>query len=179
MRTGLVLGICWLAAMAWLVQHDIWPSLTAGEAPTTVLSPNDASQRTFVQMGLFDQHQRRIGTAWTEFSPRAGSPTIIRQDTVHLRPFAPLNQEVLLEIDSTFADGQTLDEFEFVLLGIEPTIIIKGERFGEVYGFTLSAGQLVQETFKINAADVGSLGDLAGRSPLCPTCRSARAGGCR
>ncbi|HUU84280.1 MAG TPA: hypothetical protein VM243_12325 [Phycisphaerae bacterium] len=169
--SGAAIILFWLASMTWLVWQDVWPGLTAGDPPSAVLD-TDGAQPISCQVGLYNRHDQRIGTAWTTYSGIRDARQ--REDVVYLHYFATLGR-CLVEIDSAFTPEGQLDEFDLSVWadGIPfPTIVdrntgqdqgqvhLRGERFASVYGFTLFTGPVRWETFKIPASQAGLIGDV-------------------
>jgi len=160
--SGWVILLFWAASMTWLIRHDVWPALTAGEPPQVAPNRAGISGIQVFQVGIFNEYDHRIGTAWTTYAPPR-----LREDVLYLSGFL-LPGPILLEIDSTFTGSGELDEFKLTARGpgiplptdgIHPPIEVRGERFASVYGFTLVAGGL-EESFKISAAEAGLIGDV-------------------
>jgi hypothetical protein len=156
----------WAAATTWLVWHDVWPALTAGDPPEVGPASWAVSGPTTFQVGIFNKYDQRIGTAWTTYSPIGSS----REDEVYLHWF-PMPGPILVTIDLTFTEDGQLDEFDLAVRGGglpfpqangRAPIEIKGERFASVYGFTVTAGGIndIHETFKITTEEAGLIGNV-------------------
>ncbi|MCP4246280.1 MAG: hypothetical protein GY778_04450 [bacterium] len=151
--TGYFVVLFWLASMTWLVWHDVWPGLTAGDAPEVAFRPESGS--TDFQVGIFDANGRRMGTIWSSHHQYGQTPR--RDDTIYLESLPGLGR-LLIEIESQFTARGLLDEFDLQMFGLELDIHIHGERFTSVYGFHVQAGRW-RETFKIDADGAGLIGD--------------------
>ncbi len=162
--SGWIIVLFWAASMTWLVRHDVWPALTAGEAPQVGPSGWAKLHDTHFQVGIFNKYDQRIGTAWTVYNPRSQT----REDTIHLH-WAVLPGPMLLKIESGFmADGK-LDNFKLTVdgaqlgpaaFGANSPIVIEGERYASVYAFRIRAGRSIDKTFKIGAMEAGLIGDV-------------------
>ncbi|MHC4089140.1 MAG: hypothetical protein ACYSVY_02485 [Planctomycetota bacterium] len=151
---GFVIILFWSASMTWLVWHDVWPALTAGDPPD--VAGQISSDRSSWQVGIHNKYDMRIGTVWSTHERIAGR--LEREDLIHLQSFPGLGRALITIVSRFTADG-LLDEFDLTLRGMELPVEIKGERFASVYGFTITIGDLVKETFKVNADDAGLIGD--------------------
>ena len=151
--TGYFVVLFWLASMTWLVWHDVWPGLTAGDAPQVAFRPESGS--IDFQVGIYDAVGRRMGTIWSTHHQYGQTPR--RDDTIYLASFLGLGR-LLIEIESQFTAQGLLDEFDLQVFGLDLDVHIHGERFTSVYGFHVQAGGW-QETFKINADGAGLIGD--------------------
>lgn len=154
LRTGALLIILfWAASMTWLVWHDVWPVLTAGDPPN-VAARLDSNRQTY-QVGIYNKYGQRIGTVWSTYRQIGNSSR--REDVIHLKSFPVLGRG-LIRIDSQFSEDGRLDQFTLSVRSPDIDLSITGERFSSVYGFTIAAGA-GPETFKVNAADAGLIGD--------------------
>jgi len=149
---GVAIVLFWAASMSWLVWHDVWPVLSAGEPPKASACPE--AGRSEYQVGLLNKYGHRLGTIWSTYEVVSTQPE--RTDVIHLHGF-PILPSALIEIQSRFTRDGELDEFDLELTGLEQPIKVHGERFASVYGFSAQVG-LWHETFKVNAADAGLIG---------------------
>jgi hypothetical protein len=161
---GMGVILFWIGSMGWLVWHDIWPNLTAGDPPRTLAFAADSHDQVQYQVGLFDKYGHRIGTAWSIYSP--GS-TVRRQDSIELTS-ASMLEPLFIEVDFEYTPDAVLDEFRLqVWMDSLPSpreaalapLEVKGLRFASVYGFSVRLGRIT-ESFKIGAADMGLVGDV-------------------
>jgi hypothetical protein len=60
---GFVIVLFWAASMTWLVWHDVWPVLTAGDPPDVMVGAGPAGSGW--QVGIYNKYDQRIGTAWS------------------------------------------------------------------------------------------------------------------
>ncbi len=151
---GIAITVFWAASMAWLIRHDVWPGLTAGEPPR-IIGQDRSSIASSCQAGVFNKYGHRIGTAWSTLQPLGD--TARREDVIYVRSFAGL-QPTLLEIDSGFTADGKLDEFRLEILGQGMPIEVEGERFGSMYGFNLRVGTF-PERIRLDADAAGLIGD--------------------
>ena len=148
---GFVIVLFWAASMTWLVWHDVWPVLTAGDPPDVMVGAGPAGSGW--QVGIYNKYDQRIGTAWSACQGPLG-----RTDIIFLK-LPPAVDRLRIRIESQFTEQGQLDDFELKVQGLEVPVDIRGERFPSVYGFTVTAGPL-KESFKINASDAGLIGDV-------------------
>ncbi len=142
--TGLLVVPLWLAAMGWLVAHDVWPAWTAQEPP--LLRPSDWLREEGQQAQFTLYHGgREIGTIWTKY---VGQTSVQRTDVIWIHqfpiPIAPLR----LVVTSVFTPDGLLDEFTVALARRGTDINLHGERFHADFSFELRHGPMTS-TFKI------------------------------
>ena len=75
--SGLIIVLFWVSAMSWLIWHDVWPTLSAGEPPEIGPPSWPDSGPTTFQVGIFNKYDQRIGSAWTTYKP--GGPVAGRR----------------------------------------------------------------------------------------------------
>ncbi len=148
--------VFWAASMAWVVWHDVWPGLTAGDPPRMARAEVAANGPVSYQSGIFNKYGHRIGTAWSTYHPIGD--TARREDVVYVESFAGI-PPTLLEITSGFTTDGKLDEFRLEVLGQDVPIEVQGERFGSMYGFNLRVGT-VQERIRLDAKAASLIGDV-------------------
>lgn len=156
--TGFVIVPLWLAAMTWLVAHDVWPGLTAQDPPRlqpTAWLENNGHE---VQYAIEDEWGDRLGTVWTSYLIDVLS--MRREDWIWLErlplPIAPLR----LFVESTYTAEGILDEFTVSLETHESDIEVHGERFHADFSFAIEGyvgEQYLDSTFKIPLIDGGIL----------------------
>ncbi len=153
---GVFIVLFWSASMTWLLWHDIWPGLTAGDPPVGANLVSAESGPISHQFAILDQYEHRIGTAWTAFGAKGDAS--FRQDFFFIERFLNL-PPILIAVDSDFlADGQ-LQEFHLSVHGLDMRIEIDGERFASMYGFNIRAGQ-IKDRLRIDADSAGLIGDV-------------------
>lgn len=148
--------VFWAASMAWLVWHDVWPGLTAGDPPRMVRVEVAADGPVSYQAGIFNKYGHRIGTAWSTYHPIGD--TARREDTIYVESFVGI-LPTLLEITSGFTREGNLDEFRLEVLGQGIPIEVQGERFGSMYGFNIRI-DTVHERIRLDAEAAGLIGDV-------------------
>ncbi len=143
--TGMLVVPLWLAAMGWLVAHDVWPALTAQEPP--LLQPSDWLREEGRQAQFTVYHDGiEIGTIWTEYT--VGQTSVQRTDVIWIQkfplPIAPLR----LLVTSVFTPDGLFDEFTVALARRGTNISLHGERFHADFSFEFRNGP-IPSTFKI------------------------------
>ncbi len=153
--TGLLIVPLWLAAMSWLVAHDVWPALTAQDFPRVKVSDwlrESGSQAR----STIHRNGRSIGSMWTEYL--VGDETVERHDTLWFDPLPILEEQVRIDVYSTFTPEGLLDELTCILRTESlDRITLHGERFPADFSFTLENGP-VQKAFKVPLIDGGLIG---------------------
>lgn len=152
--TGMFVVPLWLAAMGWLVAHDVWPALTAQEPP--LLQPTDWLREEGRQAQFTLYHDEiEIGTIWTEYT--VGQTSVQRTDVIWIQqfplPIAPLR----LLVTSVFTPDGLFDEFTVALARRGTNLNLHGERFHADFSFEFRNGPITS-TFKIPLTS----GDLIG-----------------
>lgn len=147
--TGLLIIPSWLAAMSWLVVHDVLPGWTAQEPPVVRASEWLRNEGSRAQFAIFDD-QGRLGTAWTRYIIDEGS--IQRQDFVGIDRLIPGIAPLRMVIDSVFTAHGALDEFTLRLKNESATVSLHGERFHSAFSFTFESGG-ISSAFKIPLTD--------------------------
>lgn len=149
--TGLFIVPLWLAAMGWLVAHDVWPRLTALDPPR--LRPADWLENAGdkAQFAIYSG-KTPMGTIWTNYL--VDEDAIRRDDLIwidHLPvDIAPLR----ITVSSVFTAKGVLDEFTLRIDSPSTTVPLElhGERFHADFSFTLDPGE---KTFRIPLTDAG------------------------
>jgi len=148
----------WLAAMSWLVWHDIWPRLTAGAPPklqaTEWLKSEGRESQYAILLGT-----ERLGTIWTTY--RIDEWSIRREDWIWLDELPIGLAPVRLFIESLFTGEGDLDEFTVRLESPDAVSELHGERFHADFSFSLEGmvggRRLNTTTFKTPLIDGGFL----------------------
>jgi hypothetical protein len=145
---GVAVVSVWLASVAALVAHDLWPRWAAQEPPAVVLGGRD------VQVGIFDSLGRRVGSAWTSVAPSPGS-TGIRSTTVleHVRLLPP----VRIESSLVYVKDE-LDQVQMRVYGAGPVIALRGENMGGGFPCELTVGP-IRRTFAFDARTMQAMGE--------------------
>ena len=134
----------WLAAMGWLVAHDVWPALTAQEPP--LLRPSDWLREEGRQAQFTVYHDgNEIGTIWTQY---VGQTSVERTDLIWIEKFPLEIAPLRLVVTSIFTPDGLLDEFTVALARRGTDINLHGERFHADFSFEFRNGP-IPSTFKI------------------------------
>ncbi len=156
-RLGLIaLFVCWLASMAWLGWHDVWPAWTAVDAPRLDGGDWLTEETMQTQLRIVDQFKRRVGTVWSEYSENKAR--ISRSDTVWIEGMGPV-PALRIEIDSDFTKEGLLDEINMELFGAGEKFQLLAERYSGHLAFKMDLGKRTQY-FKVDAADVGTVDSM-------------------
>ena len=148
--TGFLIIPLWLAAMGWLVAHDVWPGLVAQDPPTLKATEWLAREGSRAQLTIENQHGK-IGTIWTTYRL---DRIIERTDLIWIDRL-PLDITPLrVEVDSLFTVKGVLDEFTLELDNADTHLKLHGERFHSDFSFTFESGP-VFKSFKVPLVDGG------------------------
>lgn len=143
--TGLFIFPMWLAAMGWLVAHDVWPTLTALPAPpltATEWLKTDGLQSRYTIVDDLGP----LGTAWSEYL--VADDSIRRDDLVWLERFPVVRAPVRIAVTSVYRADGTLDELTIRAENREAGMRLHGERFHTDFSFIFESGPL-EKAFKI------------------------------
>jgi len=152
--TGFWIVPLWLTSMAWLIAHDVLPTLTAGDPPRVTPSDWRAPGVRETQFAVYLDHDR-IGTIWSKY--RVDETSVQRNDVVWIEQSpVPYIAPLRVTVDTVFTPDGWLDELT-VLLENSATRKFKlhGERFHADFSFTFEMGSHDQ-AFKVPLSD-GSL----------------------
>lgn len=158
--SGVVIVALWLAAMTWLVSHDVLPELRALDRPAALDTGRLADPRfAQTQMRIVDAEERAIGAMWSVY--HVSRDSIRRDDVVRLERVAAGVPEIRIDGTSLFTSDGALDEFTLLLHAgdVREALKLHGERFPTYFAFQLEMGTLSPRTFKIAAAEADLLVD--------------------
>ncbi len=153
--TGLLIVPLWLAAMGWLVAHDVWPAWTAQEPPRVRATQWLAGEGKRAQYAIHGG-SGRIGTIWTEYLVDANS--VQRFDLVWIDQLPIEVVALRVTADSTYTADGLLDELTVRLQNNDVGMRLHGERFHADFSFTFEAGP-VEKAFKVPLADGGLIAE--------------------
>ncbi len=148
----------WLAAMSWLVWHDVRPIWMAQDPPRTVSTDWVKQGSRVFQAGIQDKHGGHIGTIWTIYHAAGG--TLAREDIIAIDRF-PGVAPARIDIESQFDDRGKLDELtaDVAVAGIR--IGLQAERFGSQLACEIRTSMSPRRhTLKIADSDAATIGDL-------------------
>jgi len=149
--TGLLIVPLWLAAMSWLVAHDVWPAWTAQDPPRVQATDWLKGEGNRAQFTILYDNTL-IGTIWTDYI--VGDASVQREDIIWIERF-PINIAPLrVTVESTFTEDGFLDELDVRLVNRDAGILLHGERFHADFSFTLESGT-VEKVFKVPLTDGG------------------------
>lgn len=149
--TGWLIVPLWLAAMGWLVAHDVWPALSADEPPHLRATDWLKEEGRNAQFSILLDNVR-IGSIWTEYV--IGDTSMLREDLIWIRrlpiPITPLR----IDVDSVFTADGVLDELTVTADNNDRRIRLHGERFHADFSFTFESGA-IERAFKVPLIDGG------------------------
>ncbi len=145
---GIAVVSVWLTSVVALVLHDMLPRWQAQEPP--VVKPVEQD----LQVGIFDQANRRMGTAWTSSLP-ASEILTVRSTTV--LEAVPRLMPVRIESMMTYLAGQ-LDEIRVDVYGTGMTISLRGENMGAGFPCQLTVGA-IRKAFAFDNQAMRALGE--------------------
>jgi uncharacterized protein (DUF697 family) len=131
---GIACGTFWLLANVAILWRDVLPHWLAGDPP-----PNEAlllapGEKHFVQVGIYDNVGRAVGTSWTT-STRVGVGGLVAvKTTTVLQPIVlpaaggVVTPRVRVEMGLTYRAGEaTVDTLDFKMFGLPVPISLEGE----------------------------------------------------
>lgn len=152
LRTGLLIIPAWIAAMSWLVAHDVVPNWTALEPPPIKVSDWTRKGTHQTQFTVFDEFGR-VGTVWTSYL--IDERSFRREDMILLERLPMDLAPLRFSVSSGFTAQGALDEFTIRLETEDADIRLHGERFPDDFSFRLESGA-IDKAFKVPLSD-GSL----------------------
>ena len=156
--TGFVIVPIWLAAMTWLVAHDVWPRLTADDPPRLQATEWLKGEGRETQYAILDESGDRLGTVWTSYL--IDQLAIRREDWVWIEQLPVAVAPLRLYVESTYTAEGLLDEFTVSLETRDAQVELHGERFHAAFSFSLEgyvADRRLNTTFKVPLMDGGVL----------------------
>jgi hypothetical protein len=156
----LAVGLMILANTA-LFLRDVYPAWTAGLPPTLTAEQLAQRDRQQLQVGIFDQENRRVGTSWTETRRAADmvlTESFTRLDVIRagediLTPELVISSRVYVQ-----ADGR-LDRFSVQVEGFGQIMELRGKYLPpEDFPCEWQVGEQ-KGTFNLPAAATRSMGD--------------------
>ena len=149
--TGCLIVPLWLAAMSWLVAHDMWPGLTAQDPPNLRVTEWLANEGTRAQHTIYSD-DGRLGTIWNQY--RLSEMSLEREDLIWIERFPVSVAPLRMNLESVFTADGVLDELTVRLENLDMAMRLHGERFHSAFSFVFTSGP-VEKTFKISLADGG------------------------
>jgi hypothetical protein len=143
--TGFLIVPLWLAAMGWLVAHDVWPVWTAQDPPRLTATDWLKGKGNKAQFTVFCDNAP-VGTIWTNYL--IGSASVQRYDLIWIERFPIGIAPLRVNVDSTFTGEGLLDELSVYLVNGDASVSLHGERFHADFSFTLKSGT-IERAFKI------------------------------
>jgi hypothetical protein len=141
----------WLAAMTWVIAHDLWPAMTAMPSPPLQLSEwlrgEGRQSRYTISDDLGD-----LGTVWSEYL--IDERSVRREDLIWIERLPMDLAPMRINIFSVFTVDGVLDEFTVRLQSQLPDVELHGERFHADFGFRLKTGTM-ERAFKVPLVDGG------------------------
>ena len=149
--TGFFIVPLWLAAMGWVVAHDVWPAWTAPDPPRVLGTDWLKGEGNKAQFSILYDNAP-IGTIWTKYL--VGEDSVQRSDLIWIERLPIDVAPLRFIIESVFTSDGLLDEFTVQLRNRDGEARLHGERFHSDFSFTLDSGP-VQEAFKMPLVDGG------------------------
>ncbi len=149
--SGLLIVPAWLAAMSWLVAHDVWPTWTSLHPPPLRVLPGTNELDRRAQFTVFDEFGK-MGTVWTTYQI---DETAIRRDDLIWIERLPLELAPLrVTVNSGYTPEGVLDEFTTRLETQDADLKLHGERFPSDFSFTFESGPM-ERAFKMPLSSSG------------------------
>lgn len=149
--TGLLIVPVWLAAMGWLVAHDIWPTWMALDPPPLRVSHRPGNDESRAQFTISDE-LGKVGTVWTTY--RIDETAIRRDDLIWIERFPVEIAPLRVTVSSDYTVEGVLDEFTLRLETEETDLKLHGERFPSDFSFTFESGPM-DRAFKVPLSSGG------------------------
>ena len=150
--TGLLIVPAWLAAMTWLVRHDVWPSWTALDPPPLRVSQQPPNTESRSQFTIANELGKKVGTVWT--IDRVDETAVRRDDLIWVEWFPVDIAPLRISASSNYTVGGVLDEFTIRLETEQADVKLHGERFPSDFSFTFESGP-IDGAFKIPLSSGG------------------------
>lgn len=141
----------WLAAMGWLVAHDVWPTWTALDPPPLRVSHRPGNNESRAQFTISGQ-LGKMGTVWTTY--RIDETAIRREDLIWIERLPVEITPLRVTVNSDYTVGGVLDEFTLRLETEEADLKLHGERFPSDFSFTFESGP-IEKAFKVPLSSGG------------------------
>lgn len=149
--TGFLIIPAWLAAMSWLVVHDVWPTLAALPAPPLAVTEwlkTDGLRSRYLILDEFGP----IGTVWSEYF--IDEDAVRREDLIWIDRLAAVEKmaaeftPLRLNVSSTYTGEGELDELTIRAENRVAEMRLHGERFHADFSFVFESGP-VERAFKV------------------------------
>lgn len=141
----------WLAAMSWLVAHDVWPTWTALDPPPLRVVSGAGKNESRAQFTISDD-LGRVGTVWTTY--QIDETAIRRDDQMWVERLPVEITPLRVTVSSDYTVEGVLDEFTLRLETAEADLKLHGERFPSDFSFTIESGPLAK-AFKVPLSSGG------------------------
>ncbi len=149
--TGLLIVPAWLAAMSWLVAHDVWPTWTAMDPPPLRVAYGVGRNGIRAQFTISDD-LGKVGTVWTTY--RIDETAIRRDDLIWIERLPVEITPLRVTVSSDYTVEGVLDEFTLRLETEEADLKLHGERFPSDFSFAFESGP-IDKAFKIPLSSGG------------------------
>jgi len=141
----------WLAAMSWLIAHDVWPTLTALDPPPLRILHRQGNNESRAQFTISDD-LGKVGTVWTTY--QIDETAIRRDDLIWVERLPVEITPLRVTVSSDYTVEGVLDEFTLRLETEEADLKLHGERFPSDFSFTFESGP-IDKAFKIPLSSGG------------------------
>lgn len=136
--------------MSWLVAHDVWPGLTADDAPPLQATDWLRTEGRQSQYSLTGP-DGRLGTLWTEYL--IDQRSIQREDLVWIERLPLAVAPLRVTVSSVFRADGVLDEFTLRITNADAVVEVHGERFHSDFSYYIEGTGLRPRTFKLPLTD--------------------------
>jgi hypothetical protein len=125
---GLGSCILMLSVNGALIMRDLAPGWRVGNPPPALMPQLEEDGDRYVQFGIFDASNRRIGSSWVQYS-RTITLAMIRNWTLLESLALPsvTTTPVLVEMQARYLTGERVDELEIHVRGLGVTVSFQGE----------------------------------------------------
>ena len=141
----------WLAAMSWLVAHDVWPTLTALDPPPLRILHRPGNNDGRSQFTISDD-LGKVGSVWTTY--QIDETAIRRDDLIWIERLPVEITPLRVTVNSDYTVEGVLDEFTLRLETKEADLKLHGERFPADFSFTFESGP-IDKAFKVPLSSGG------------------------
>ena len=149
--TGLLIVPAWLAAMSWLVAHDVWPTWTALDPPPLRVAYGAGNAETRAKFTISGD-LGKVGTVWTTY--QIDETAIRRDDLIWIERLPVEITPLRVTVNSDYTVEGVLDEFTLRLETEEADLKLHGERFPSDFSFTFESGP-IDKAFKVPLSSGG------------------------
>jgi hypothetical protein len=146
----------WLASLAGLAWHDLWPAWSAGTPPLTVPA-GQADKPVRMQFVIQAAHGGNLGRSWAEFW-RMESGAVARSTTV--LEAGPFRRTIRVETNLNYDKADRLDQLKIWVYGLPVSPVrVEAESYGEDFPCRIRIGNQ-QHDFTLRQEMASAFGEV-------------------